>query len=72
MQIVANTEKQNGVTVVLMHPGAVLTERQACLAEYPGMIENTFSVGQMLETIDGLTLEVSGRFIRYDGEVVPW
>jgi hypothetical protein len=38
MQLVAVHEKEEGVIVVMLHPGAVLTERQANLT-YPGMIE---------------------------------
>jgi NAD(P)-dependent dehydrogenase (short-subunit alcohol dehydrogenase family) len=60
-----------GITVIVMHPGAVLTERQAHLT-FPGMIETDFSVGHMIETIDELTLADTGKFFQYDGEVLPW
>jgi len=26
----------------------------------------------MMSVIDGLTLEGSGQFIQYDGEILPW
>jgi NAD(P)-dependent dehydrogenase (short-subunit alcohol dehydrogenase family) len=72
MQLVALKEQPEGVTVVLMHPGAVLTERQAYLEGFDGMVEMPFTVSRMIDTIDELTLEDTGRFVRYDGETVPW
>lgn len=72
MQLVADAERANGVTVVLMHPGAVVTERQAHLEGFPGMIETPFAVRHMIETIEALGIEDSGRFVQYDGATVPW
>ena len=71
MQLVAVHEKPEGVTVLLLHPGAVLTERQADL-DYPGMIEMEPSVAGMIEQIEKATLEDTGRFIQYDGTTAPW
>ena len=71
MQLVAVREKSEGVIVLLLHPGAVLTERQANLP-YPGMIEMDVSVRGMIEQIDKATLEDAGRFIQYDGTPAPW
>ena len=71
MQLVAVHEKPNGVTVLLLHPGAVLTERQADL-DFPGMIEMEPSVRGMIEQIEEATLEDTGRFIQYDGATAPW
>jgi NAD(P)-dependent dehydrogenase (short-subunit alcohol dehydrogenase family) len=70
-QLVAVHEKPEGVIVLLLHPGAVLTERQADL-DFPGMIEMEPSVRGMIEVIDKATLEDSGRFIQYDGTTAPW
>ncbi|MDX1562185.1 MAG: SDR family NAD(P)-dependent oxidoreductase, partial [Gammaproteobacteria bacterium] len=39
MQLVAVALEDRGVTVVMLHPGAVATERQAYLADFPGMID---------------------------------
>jgi hypothetical protein len=64
-------EKDHGVTVLLLHPGAVLTERQAHLT-FPGMIEMRPSVTGMIEQIDKATLADTGRFIQYDGATAPW
>jgi NAD(P)-dependent dehydrogenase (short-subunit alcohol dehydrogenase family) len=71
MQLVAVHEKDAGVTVLLLHPGAVLTERQAHLT-YPGMIEMRPSVAGMIEQIEKATLADTGRFIQYDGTDAPW
>jgi len=73
MQLVALALKRDGIIVVLMHPGAVLTERQAYLrGKYPGMVEMPFTVHHMIDTIAGLTLKDTGRFMLYDGSTVPW
>jgi NAD(P)-dependent dehydrogenase (short-subunit alcohol dehydrogenase family) len=71
MQLVAVHEKDAGVTVLLLHPGAVLTERQAHLT-FPGMIEMQPSVAGMIEQIAKATLADTGRFIQYDGATAPW
>jgi NAD(P)-dependent dehydrogenase (short-subunit alcohol dehydrogenase family) len=72
MQLVATHEKPEGVTVVMLHPGAVVTERQAYLEGFKGMVEMPFSVTHMIETIDRLTLADTGRFLNYDGTTAPW
>jgi NAD(P)-dependent dehydrogenase (short-subunit alcohol dehydrogenase family) len=72
MQIVAASVKPDGVTVVILNPGPTLTERQAYLRGNPIMIEASFTVENMIRTIDNTTLEQSGRFWRYDGAPEPW
>jgi len=71
MQLVAVHERDEGVTVLLLHPGAVLTERQAHLT-YPGMIQMQPSVAGMIEQIEKATIADTGRFIQYDGATAPW
>jgi NAD(P)-dependent dehydrogenase (short-subunit alcohol dehydrogenase family) len=71
MQLVAVHEEDEGVIVLLLHPGAVLTERQADLT-FPGMIEMPLSVTGMIEQIEKATIEDTGRFIQYDGTTAPW
>ena len=71
MQLVAVHLKGEGVTVLLLHPGAVLTERQADL-DFPGMVEMEPSVTGMIEQIEKATLADTGRFIQYDGATAPW
>jgi hypothetical protein len=36
------------------------------------MIETSFTVGHMIDTITRVTIEDSGRFLRYDGEDEAW
>lgn len=71
MQLVAVHERSAGVTVLLLHPGAVLTERQANLT-FPGMIEMQPSVSGMIDVIAKATIADTGRFIQYDGATAPW
>jgi NAD(P)-dependent dehydrogenase (short-subunit alcohol dehydrogenase family) len=72
MQIVAASVKADGVTVVILNPGPTLTERQAYLRGNPIMIEASFTVENMIRTIEKTTLAESGRFWRYDGEPEAW
>lgn len=71
MQVVAVHLKAEGVTVLVLHPGAVLTERQADL-DFPGMVEMEPSVAGMIDVIDKASIADTGRFIQYDGATVPW
>jgi NAD(P)-dependent dehydrogenase (short-subunit alcohol dehydrogenase family) len=71
MQLVAVHERAAGVTVLLLHPGAVLTERQAHLT-FPGMIQMQPSVAGMIDVIAKATIADTGRFIQYDGTTAPW
>jgi len=63
--------KKEGIIVVPMHPGSVRVEKQAS-ANVPGMIETPESVRGMIRTIEGLTLQDTGRFTNYDGKPLPW
>jgi NAD(P)-dependent dehydrogenase (short-subunit alcohol dehydrogenase family) len=71
MQLVASTLKPQGITVLLLHPGAVRTEKQKDL-DFPDMVETPFTVKNMVETIGKVTLKDTGRFVLYDGTDVPW
>jgi len=72
MQIVASSVRPDGVIVLMLNPGPTLTEHQEYLRGNPIMLEVSFTVGHMIETIDGATLEDSGKFLRYDGEPEAW
>ena len=71
-QLIAVHEKPEGVTVLMLHPGAVLTERQANFKSFPGMVEMEPSVQGMIKVIANATLADTGRFIQYDGTTAPW
>jgi NAD(P)-dependent dehydrogenase (short-subunit alcohol dehydrogenase family) len=72
MQIVASSAKSDGVTVVMLNPGATVTEHQKNPRNYPGMLESAETVRQMIATIDKVTLDDTGRFLRYNGATEPW
>jgi NAD(P)-dependent dehydrogenase (short-subunit alcohol dehydrogenase family) len=73
MQLVAVHLQREGITVLLLHPGAVLTERQANFrGQFPGMVEMQPSVAGMIEQIEKATIADTGRFIQYDGATAPW
>jgi NAD(P)-dependent dehydrogenase (short-subunit alcohol dehydrogenase family) len=72
MQIVAASTRADGVTVVMLNPGPTLTEHQEYLHAYPGMLKTSFTVEQMIKTIDKVTIAETGQFLRYDGATEPW
>lgn len=79
--------KEQGIAVAIFMPGAVdtrmlreavgLSQEDAEAAtdyDYERFTPLTTaeSVSQMIDTLNGLTLERSGDFINYDGSSVPW
>jgi NAD(P)-dependent dehydrogenase (short-subunit alcohol dehydrogenase family) len=60
--------KAAGVKVVCMDPGWVKTR----MGGKGAMIEARFSVGSMLDVVGKLKEADSGKFLRYDGGIVPW
>lgn len=73
MQIVAASTRADGVTVIMFNPGPTLTEHQEYLRDrYDGMLEVSFTVENMIDTIEKVTIEDTGSFLRYDGETEPW
>ena len=73
MQIVAASTRKDGVTVVMFNPGPTLTEHQEYLdGKFAGMLKTSFTVENMINTIDKVTIEDTGRFLRYDGVTEPW
>ncbi len=60
--------KATGVSVLLVHPGYVRTR----MTGYNGTTEPSDSAKGILEQIDRLTLETSGRFVRMNGDELPW
>jgi NAD(P)-dependent dehydrogenase (short-subunit alcohol dehydrogenase family) len=74
MQIVAASTKKDGVTVIMFNPGPTLTEHQSYIdtKKFPGMLKTSFTVENMIKTIDKVTLSDTGQFLRYDGVTEPW
>jgi NAD(P)-dependent dehydrogenase (short-subunit alcohol dehydrogenase family) len=64
----AHDLKARRIAVVLLHPGSVRTE----MTGGHGMIETDESVRGLLQRIDELRLETTGRFLHQNGEVLPW
>ncbi|MEO8676754.1 MAG: SDR family oxidoreductase [Casimicrobiaceae bacterium] len=64
----AHDLKQRGVAVVILHPGAVRTE----MTGGHGNIGVDESVRGLLQRVDELHLETTGRFLHQNGEVLPW
>jgi NAD(P)-dependent dehydrogenase (short-subunit alcohol dehydrogenase family) len=58
----------HGVAVVMLHPGSVRTG----MTGGQGMIDADESVRALLQRIDELRLETTGRFLHHNGEVLPW
>ena len=64
----AHDLKPRGIAVVILHPGSVRTE----MTQGRGMIEADEAVRGLLQRIDELRLETTGRFLHQNGEVLPW
>jgi NAD(P)-dependent dehydrogenase (short-subunit alcohol dehydrogenase family) len=71
MRLLAVQLRDEGIIVVLFHPGGVQVESLGDL-RLPGFIPPAEAVGKMITTIDGLTLKDSGRFLQNDGRDQPW
>ena len=74
MICVAEALREEGITVALIHPGAVSTEKNMSMGSgyYPGMIPTPYSVKGMMEVIDRLAVENTGKFYNYDCGFAPW
>ena len=64
----AHDLEPKGVAVVILHPGSVRTE----MTRGHGVIAAHESVHGLLQRIDELRLETTGRFLHQNGEVLPW
>ena len=64
----AHELKRAGVALIILHPGAVRTD----MTQHTGAIEPSQSAIGLLDRIDELTLETTGRFLHMSGEQLPW
>ncbi|TAJ91816.1 MAG: SDR family oxidoreductase [Gammaproteobacteria bacterium] len=71
MRLLAVELADEGVTVVMFHPGGVQVESFGD-NKMPGMVPPEEAIGKMMQTIDGLTIKDSGRFLQNDGKDQPW
>jgi NAD(P)-dependent dehydrogenase (short-subunit alcohol dehydrogenase family) len=63
--------EDDGVIVLLFHPGGVRTERLAALGSSASMAPEE-SIGDMMSVIDELTMADTGKFLYHDGREAPW
>ncbi len=74
MQVLALVLKPDGVSVVMIHPGQVRTDRltslQPSISSDKDYIDPPESVGQMIPTIEKITIADTGHFMRYDGKTL--
>ncbi|SJM91818.1 Short-chain dehydrogenase/reductase SDR [Crenothrix polyspora] len=68
MKSLAIDLKKDGIGVLIFHPGWVKTDMGG--ANAPTLPAE--SIAGMRQVIAGFSLDQSGDFVRYDGEVMPW
>lgn len=71
MRLLTVDLKDEGITVVMFHPGGLQVESFGDI-ELPGALTPEEAIGRTIKTIDGLTLADGGRFLHNDGRDVPW
>lgn len=71
MRLISSQFKEDGITVVMFHPGGVRVESFGKL-EMPGLESPEAAIGKMIRTIEGLSLKDTGRFLDSDGKDHPW
>jgi NAD(P)-dependent dehydrogenase (short-subunit alcohol dehydrogenase family) len=71
MRLLAVELEDDGITVVMFHPGGVQVESFGDV-KLPGFVPPEVAISKMIKTIDGLTLKDTGRFLQNDGTDHPW
>ena len=71
MRLLSAQFKQDGVIIVMFHPGGVQVESFGNF-HAPGFVPPQEAIGKMIQTIDGLTMKDTGRFMDNDGKDHPW
>ena len=71
MRLLSAQFKNDGVTVVMFHPGGVQVESFGNV-KLPGFVPPEEAIGKMIKTIDGLTIKDTGRFLDNGGKDHPW
>ncbi len=60
--------RARGIAVAILHPGYVRTD----MTGHKGTVDPEVSARGLADRIEELSLETSGRFVRFDGEPLPW
>ena len=60
--------RPQGIAVVILHPGAVRTE----MTSGQGAVDPDESAAGLLQRIDELKIETTGRFLHENGTALPW
>ena len=71
MRLLSAQLEADGITVVMFHPGGVQVESFGSM-QIPGLLSPQDAIGNMIRTIDRLTIRDSGRFIDNDGKNHDW
>lgn len=66
--LLASALRERGIAVVALHPGWVQTDMGGSGAQ----IAADVSVRGLLKSIDGVSIDDSGRFIDWQGNALPW
>ncbi|MDP7154102.1 MAG: SDR family oxidoreductase [Gammaproteobacteria bacterium] len=73
MRNVAKDLKAHGIVVCILSPGMVNTAGEIPPERrFQGLIEPPESIAGMIAVIDRLTMDDTGKFVRYSGEPQPW
>lgn len=68
MKTLAIEVKDQGIGVIIFHPGWV----QTAMGGPNALIDAKTSVAGMCEQIDKFNFNQTGKFIKYDGKAMPW
>jgi NAD(P)-dependent dehydrogenase (short-subunit alcohol dehydrogenase family) len=63
-----NELRDANISIVILHPGWVQTDMGGPNAT----VTPLDSIAGMIQRVEEQTLELSGRFVQYDGESLPW
>ncbi|MDC0056310.1 SDR family oxidoreductase [Deltaproteobacteria bacterium] len=63
-----NELRDANISVVILHPGWVQTDMGGPNAT----VTPLDSIAGMIQRVEEQTLEITGRFVQYDGEALPW
>lgn len=66
--------RHRGLACVALHPGTVATDLSAPFrsAEEDGVHTPDVAAAHLLDVVDGLRAQDSGRFLAWDGAEIPW